>query len=108
MAKEYTYSVKVEPNEGFDLLRVAFCGSAQNDEHVHSAVEQIDELVESGKLGGGKMVKINGPASLPVAVALAHGVSHIYEYVGVYDPKLDQYVVSVSHGTAYAPGDLID
>ena len=47
-------------------------------------------------------------ASLPVAVAIAHGVLHIYETIAVYDPKLGKYVVAVCHGDAYKPGDLID
>jgi CRISPR-associated protein Csx3 len=35
-------------------------------------------------------------------------VAHLYEVVAVFDPKIAKYVVSVSHGDTYKPGDLID
>jgi len=102
------YRISVEPSPGFDLLRIGFADPAQNDQIVRAAVSRLDDLCQTGELAGGAMVKLNGPASLPVAVAVAHGVSHLYETVAVFDPKLGQYVVSVSHGDKYAPGDLID
>ena len=91
-----------------DVLKVAFGEAAQNDQIVAEASAILAEMTESGELSGGPIVKINGPASLPVAVAIAHGVSHLFETVAVFDPKLGKYVVSVSHGDAYKPGDLID
>lgn len=91
-----------------DILRIGFAEPAQNDQIVRDAVARLDEMVEAGELAGGSIIKLNGPASLPVAVAIAHGVSHLYETVAVFDPKLGKYVVSVSHGDRYRPGDLID
>lgn len=90
------------------ILKVGFGSPAQNDEIVRDAVARLSEMTLNGELSGGKIVKINGPASLPVAVAIAHGVNHLYETVAVFDPKLGKYVVSVSHGTEYKPGDLVD
>lgn len=90
------------------ILRVGFTDSVQNDQIVRDAVARLDEMVIDGTLAGGPVVKINGPASLPVAVAIAHAVGHLYEVVAWFDPKLFKYVVAVSHGTAYKPGDLID
>ncbi|MBT9171444.1 MAG: hypothetical protein DDT18_01820 [Actinobacteria bacterium] len=91
-----------------DVLRVGFGEPAQNDQIVRDAVTRLDEMVKNGTLAGGSVLKINGPASLPVAIAIAHAVAHLYEVVGVFDPKLGKYVVSVSHGNEYRPGDLID
>jgi CRISPR-associated protein Csx3 len=62
----------------------------------------------SGELSGGKIIKLNGPASLPVAVLISHELAHLYEVVAVFDPKIGKYVVSISHGPDYTPGDLID
>lgn len=90
------------------ILKVGFGEPSQNDEIVRAAVARLDEMTESGELSGGKLIKINGPASLPVAVAIAHGVNHLYETVAVFDPKLAKYVVSVTHGTDHNVGDLID
>ncbi len=99
-----TYNIKKDA----EVLRVSFGDPAQNDQIVRDAVARLDEMVKSGELAGGSLIKINGPASLPVAVAIAHAVSHLYEAVAVFDPKLGKYVVSVSHGDTYRPGDLID
>lgn len=98
---------KVEVENG-NILRVNFGEPAQNDAIVRDAVARLNELTEDGTLAGGEIVKINGPASLPVAVAIAHAVNHLYQTVAVFDPKLGKYVVSVSHSDSYKPGDLID
>lgn len=98
------YTIAREGN----VLRVGFAEPAQNDQIVRDAVTRLDEMAAAGELAGGRLIKINGPASLPVAVAIAHAISHLFEVVGVYDPKLGKYVVSVSHGAEYRPGDLID
>jgi CRISPR-associated protein Csx3 len=93
-----------------NVLKVGFNPDqpAQNDVIVRDATARLGEMKASGELSGGSILKINGPASLPVAVAIAHGVLHIYETVAVYDPKLAKYVVSVSHTPNFRPGDLID
>lgn len=98
-----TYKISLEGN----LLRVGFGEAAQNDQIVRDAVARLAEMTASGELGG-PLIKINGAASLPVAVAIAHGVGHLYEAVAVFDPKLNKYVVSVNHGATYKLGDLID
>lgn len=85
------------------LLSVAFGDPGQNDELVKSASARLDEL----KLEGGELCLINGPASLPVAVAVAHGVAHMFGAVACFDPKLAAYVVSVSHTPAFDVGTLI-
>jgi CRISPR-associated protein Csx3 len=87
-----------------DVLRVGFGVPASNDQIVKDAVQGLKDL----GLSGGPILKINGPASLPVAVALAHAVTHLYGAVGVFDPKLQKYVVSVSHNPDFSVGDLID
>jgi len=103
MANEF-YKIALEG----EILRVGFGTPAQNDAIVRDAGSRLEELVSSGAMAGGSVIKVNGPASLPVAVVIAHAVSHLYETVAVYDPKLGKYVVSVSHGADYNPGDLID
>ena len=87
-----------------NVLRVSFGSPASNDQIVKDAVAGLKDL----GLTGGPLLKINGPASLPVAVALAHGVTHLYGAVAVWDPKLSRYVVSVSHNPDFNVGDLID
>ena len=104
-SKMTTYNVTVsEQNDNFVLLKMGFGNPAGNNEIVVDAVRQVKGL----ELAGGKLVKLNGPASLPVAVAISHELSHIFGAVAAYDPKLSKYVVSVSHSPNFNVGDLID
>ncbi len=91
-----------------DILKVGFGDPAQNDDICRDAARQLSDMVADGTLSGGSVIKVNGPASLPVAVVIAHAISHLYEAVAVFDPKLGKYVVSVSHTPAFGVGDLID
>lgn len=99
-----TYRINLEG----EVLRVGFGEPAQNDQIVRDAVARLNEMVADGTLSGGPVIHINGPASLPVAVAITHAVAHLYEVVAVFDPKLGRYVVSVSHTDRHRPGDLVD
>ncbi|MEI8143507.1 MAG: CRISPR-associated protein Csx3 [Candidatus Berkelbacteria bacterium] len=85
------------------LLRIGFGEPAQNDAIVADAVKALAE----NHLQGGELVLLNGPASLPAACAIAHGVGHLYSAVGVFDPKLAGYVVSICHGGAFTVGQII-
>jgi len=91
---ERTYKISAEEMPNGFLLRLAFVGSAQNDQIVRDAVAALAEL----NLQGGQTVFLNGPASLPVACAITHGISHLFTEVAVFDPKMAGYVVAVSHG----------
>jgi len=90
------------------LLTLSFGSPAQNDQIVKDAKAAL----EACELEGGELVLLNGPASLPVACAIAHGVSHLFKAVAVFDPKMAGYVVGVSHdenrpiGTVVPAGDV--
>ncbi len=89
-----TYRISAESVANGVLLRLSFGTPAQNDQIVKDAVSALGELA----LTGGQSVYLNGPASLPVACAIAHGVAHLFREVAVFDPKMAGYVVAVSHG----------
>lgn len=91
-----------------DTLKIGFGQPAQNDQIVRDVVARLVEMDQAGELDGGGVIKLNGPASLPVAVAIAHAVVHKFSAVGVFDPKLAKYVVAATHDPAYTVGDLID
>lgn len=84
--------------ESVVFLRVGFGSPAQNDQLVCDASARLDELEKNGQLEGGSLVLVNGPASLPVATVLSHRLAHRYAAVGVFDPKMAEYVVACSHG----------
>jgi len=99
------YNVEVvERNEKTVTLKIGFGDPAGNDEIVKDAKAAVEAVSEEVM---GKTVLLNGPASLPVAVVLAHALVHICPAVGVFDPKLGKYVISVSHTNAYKVGDLL-
>lgn len=85
------------------LFKVGFGDPSQNDEIVRAAQSRMDELVGEQ----GELALINGPASLPAAIVVAHGLLHRFAVVAVFDPKMASYVVASSHGGAYSVGDVI-
>lgn len=89
-------------------LKIGFGLPAQNDQIVKDATARLDEMANSGELIGGEVIRVNGPASLPVAMVLAHKLAHLYQAVACFDPKLSKYVVAIAHGDKYAVGDLLD
>lgn len=94
--------------DAFGVLRISFGDPSQNDQIVKDADARLKEMIRLGEVSGGKLMKINGPASLPVGMVLAHGLSHLYQAIACYDPKLSKYVVAIAHGSEYRVGDLID
>lgn len=93
----------VAPANGH-LLKIGFNPQVpgQNDQIVRDAVAALATIEK-----GGELVLLNGPASLPVAIAIGHGVAHLYGGVACYDPKLNSYVVAISHDPRWAVGNLI-
>jgi CRISPR-associated protein Csx3 len=94
-----TYNIDLDG----DTLKIGFGEPAQNDQIVKDVESRLRHL----KLQGGKLLKISGAASLPVAFALAHGVNHLYGAIAVFDPKLGKFVVAITHSPGYKVGDLI-
>ena len=91
-----------------NTLKLSFGAPAQNDQIVRDVSARLLAMKESGELDGGGVIRLNGPASMPVAVVIAHAVAHLFEGVAIFDPKLAKYVVAVSHSPSYNVGDLID
>ena len=104
-----TYNISITPvsvaGKPAHLVRVGFGDPADNSTIVRDVESRLVELKADGV--GGRLALINGPASLPVAVVLSHHLLHLYSFLGVFDPKLQGYVISSAHGGDYAVGDLI-
>jgi CRISPR-associated protein Csx3 len=103
MAEHYKVE-KVSDNDGVVEIRVSFGVPAQNPQIVRDAVAAIRVL----NLTGGKLIKFNGPSSIPVAMALAHAVAHLFGAVAYFDPKLSPgYVVCITHGPEFELGEQL-
>lgn len=88
-----------------DILKINFGDEpAGNDAIVPEAVGKAEVFKEQVM---GKVLKINGPASLPVAIALSHVFAHVVPCIACFDPKLGGYVVSVTHDPNYELGQII-
>ncbi|PID64637.1 MAG: CRISPR-associated protein Csx3 [Gammaproteobacteria bacterium] len=90
-----------------NILKVGFGDPAANNQIIRDAGIRLDKLIQAGELGGGKLLKVNGPASMPVAMLLGHKLAHLYETVACYDPKLGCYVVVSAHGGGHRLGDSL-
>ena len=101
----YKIALEASKLEGVVLFRIGFSDPAQNDQIFKDAQAILDELV-AGETGG-QLALLNGPASLPVAMVLAHHLGHRYAAIGVFDPKMGAYVVSASHDPKRPLGSLI-
>jgi CRISPR-associated protein Csx3 len=98
------YNIKLEEA---NLLKVSFGEPASNNLIVKEVSRTLDiEIVPN--IEHGIPVRINGPASLPIAACIAHKVCHLTQAVACFDPKLGAYVVSIAHGPGYKIGDLIE
>lgn len=103
MAQYYVAQISSEV-DGVTTVAIGFGpDAADNTLAVPAALEAVAGL----GLAGGRGVRFNGPASLPVAMALAHAVAHKFGFVACFDPKLSGYVVAISHDPAVRVGELI-
>ena len=99
-----TYKIELQG----EVLKIGFGEAAQNDQIVRDVAARWQEISNLGELSGGQLIKINGPASVPVACVLVHKVSHLYGGIGVFEPKLGKYVIAITHNPEYNLGDLVD
>lgn len=89
-----------------EILKIEFGTPAQNDQIVKDAREAAEQI--KNDLMGLEILKISGPASIPVAMVLAHEFNHIVGAIACFDPKLNKFVVCISHNPKYQIGNLID
>lgn len=88
------------------LLQLSFGDLASSPEIVKEADATMSRL-KSEELKGGKLVLLNGRASLAVIATITHHVAHLYGAVAIFDPKLSGYVVVISHDPQFHVGDVL-
>jgi CRISPR-associated protein Csx3 len=99
----YNIEISERLPDGSIILKIGFGEPTQNDDIVRDAEKALKSL----DLKGGPRVFLNGPASLPVAVGIAHDVAHLFGSVFVFDPKMAAYICAVSHTSDYKRGDVV-
>lgn len=98
-----------------DVLRVEINNEVQvdGDQIVRDVKAQLQKLINSGQLTGGKLLKINGRSTVLASFVLALELAHRYSAIAVFDPKigdrgLDRYIITISHTPDYQVGDRVD
>ena len=91
----------------WNTLKMKFGEAATNDEIVTYVEKALKQKIETKEISGGEIIKLDWPASLPVAVVLAHKLAHLYGTIAVWDPKLGKFVVAVSHSGTFKVWDTI-
>ena len=99
--------------DGILIAKINNGMQVDGDQILRDAEAQLENLISSGQLSGGKQLLINGRATNLASFVIASKVAHIYGSVAVFDPKqgdkgLDRYVVVISHGEKYQVGDIVD
>ena len=91
---------------GDDMLRIE-----HDKDKVPATVDVIAKdaklQIESQKITGGKLLKINGRIPIVVVYVICHQVNHLYQVVAVFDPRLQSYCVVSSTNSKYELGSLI-
>jgi CRISPR-associated protein Csx3 len=98
-----------------DTLRVDFAKTdeeqpipADGDVVVRDVQTRARQMIASGELSGGNLLKIRGRISVGASYTLAHEVAHLYRAVAVADTRLGAYVVVSSTTPEYPFGCRID
>jgi CRISPR-associated protein Csx3 len=97
-----------------DVLKVGFGSTlTTGDKIVRDAATRLNQMIASGELPGGSLIKINGRTSVLVSQVLADKLSKLYDAIALFDPKigdkgLDRYVVTISNHPDYQVGDILD
>ncbi len=100
-----TYTITHEyENENVIVLRLAFGTPATNAEIVKDATAAAKAI--ASKVFG-KLVALNGPVSAAAAIAIGHVLVHVAPAIAVFDPKMNAYVIAVTHDYRWRLGDTI-
>jgi CRISPR-associated protein Csx3 len=99
------YNIVVETTSESTTLKMSFGDPATNAEIIKEVIVTCEAI--KPQVMNGKILLLNGPASLPVACAISHAFAHLVPAVACFDPKLGGYVVAISHSPNYEVGSII-
>lgn len=91
-----------------DTLKVDFAKSdedkpipADGDAVVRDVQHLVRQMIASGELSGGNLLKIQGRISVAASYTIAHEVAHLYRAIAISDTRLGAYVVVSSTAAEY-------
>lgn len=90
------------------IARINNGKQVDGDEILRDAKTQLESLMDSGGLPGGKQpLQINGRTTVLASFYLGSQLAHKYSSIAVFDPKLESYVVTISHSPDYRVGQML-
>ncbi|WP_030008027.1 hypothetical protein [Picosynechococcus sp. NKBG042902] len=91
-----------------DVLTIQLSAASyrMNDVLVPALYQDLARLKQN-ELRGGKLLKVNGKHSLPMAYVLADGVAHLYGAIAIFEPEHQGYLVAISHDPDYPVGAYV-
>ncbi|WP_293078457.1 CRISPR-associated protein Csx3 [Okeania sp. SIO3B5] len=106
-----SYNISLEK----DTLKVEFAKTPNDepikvdgDQIVKDVAKQLEQMISTGELTGGKLLKIYGRISVLASYTFAHQLGHLYGAIAVSDTRLKAYVVVISTTPDYPLGTRID
>ena len=106
-----SYNIRLEK----DTLKVDFAktpsGEAikvDGDQIVKDIAKQLDQMISTGEIKGGKLLKIYGRISVLGSYTFAHQLGHLCGAIAVSDTRLNAYVVVISTTPDYPLGTRIN
>jgi len=102
------FNLELVHDQNCQRLNIGFAKDvvATNAELVPFVEQQLEELINREPMQG-RLLKINGACSVPIALTIAHKVAHLYGAVAMFDPKLSGYVVAITHNPEYKLGMVL-
>lgn len=103
------FKLQLDQKDDYQQLNVGFIPDqvATNEDLVPWVHNHLCQLIEDAPMRG-RLLKVNGACSVPLAFVISHKVGHLYGAIAMYDPKLSKYVVVNSHTPNYLLGQAID
>ena len=105
----YKIDPNIGPKKGWMNLEIGFDNAdpQTNAEMVPDVESRLAALANAGGLSG-KMLLVNGAASVPLSFVIAHKVAHLFGAVAVFDPKLSGFVIAISHDPEFKLGEVFN
>jgi CRISPR-associated protein Csx3 len=94
-------------------LRIDFGDErADSDRITRDIAQRLDELIKTGQILGGELLRIDGRSPIPSVYTFAQKLLPLYEAIAIHDPKMGGkgsacYVVGASRTPCYAIGDAL-
>jgi len=94
--------VKIKQEEGDYWIKITF----ELTRNIHP-LELKDIVNKFPEVKGNKILLLSGRAPIWMYGSLVHKYAHLVQAVGIYDPKINGYVIVATHSNEVSTGDIV-